>query len=132
VEKHLGVPENITRFVLPFGTTINMDGTAIYQAVAAIFVAQALGIPLTLLQMITVVLTATLAAAGAAGIPGAGMVTLVIVLESVGIPSAIGIALITPPDRILDMCRTVVNVAGDAVAAIVIAGSEASVPRKKK
>lgn len=131
VEKHLGVPEHITRFVLPFGTTINMDGTAIYQAVAAIFAAQVLGIPLTLIQMVTVVLTATLAAAGAAGIPGAGMVTLVIVLESVGIPSAVGIALITPPDRILDMCRTVVNVAGDAVAAVVIADSETSASKVK-
>jgi Na+/H+-dicarboxylate symporter len=124
VEKHLKVPEYISRFVLPFGTTINMDGTAIYQSVAAVFTAQALGLDLSLMQMATIVITATMAAAGAAGIPGAGMVTLVIVLESVGIPSFVGIALITPPDRILDMCRTVVNVAGDGVAAVVIAGTE--------
>jgi Na+/H+-dicarboxylate symporter len=126
VEKHLGVPEYITRFVLPFGTTINMDGTAIYQSVAAVFAAQALGIDLTFGQMITVILTAIVSAAGAAGIPGAGMVTLVIVLESIGIPSMAGIVLITAPDRLLDMCRTVVNVAGDAVAAVVIAKSESS------
>lgn len=124
VEKHLGVPEHITGFVLPFGTTVNMDGTAIYQAIATVFVAQALGLDLSIWEMMAVALTATLAAAGAAGIPGAGMVTLVIVMESVGIPSMVGIALITPPDRILDMCRTVVNVAGDAVAAIIIAGTE--------
>jgi Na+/H+-dicarboxylate symporter len=124
VEKHLGVPEHITGFVLPFGTTVNMDGTAIYQAIATVFVAQALGLDLSIWEMMAVALTATLAAAGAAGIPGAGMVTLVIVMESVGIPSMVGIALITPPDRILDMCRTVVNVAGDAVAAIIIAGSD--------
>lgn len=123
VEKHLGVPEHVTGFVLPFGTTINMDGTALYQSIAVVFVAQVLGLDLTIFQLITVVLTATLAAAGAAGIPGAGMVTLVAVLESAGVPSAIGIALITPPDRILDMCRTVINVAGDAVAAVVISSA---------
>lgn len=124
VEKQLGVPEHITGFVLPFGTTINMDGTALYQTVAAVFVAQALGLDLSILQMSIIALTATVAAAGAAGIPGAGMVTLIIVLESAGIPSEIGLALITPPDRILDMCRTVINVAGDAVAAVVIGSSE--------
>jgi Na+/H+-dicarboxylate symporter len=123
VEKHLGVPEEITGFVLPFGTTINMDGTALYQSVAAVFIAQALNLDLTFLQMAIIVLTATVAAAGAAGVPGAGMITLVIVLESIGVPAS-GIALIMAPDRILDMCRTVVNVAGDAVAAVVIAGSE--------
>ncbi|MBX9853270.1 MAG: dicarboxylate/amino acid:cation symporter [Cytophagaceae bacterium] len=127
VEKHLGVSPEITGFVLPFGTTVNMDGTAIYQSVAAVFVAQALGLDLSLSAMITIVFTATLAAVGAAGIPGAGMVTLISVFESVGVPSVIGVALIMAPDRILDMCRTVVNVAGDAVAAVVIAGSEKKV-----
>ena len=124
VEKHLGVSPEITGFVLPFGTTVNMDGTAIYQSVAAVFVAQALGLDLSLSAMITIVFTATLAAVGAAGIPGAGMVTLISVFESVGVPSVVGVALIMAPDRILDMCRTVVNVAGDAVAAVVIAKSE--------
>jgi proton glutamate symport protein len=124
VKNHLGIPEEISDFVLPLGTTVNMDGTALYQSVAAIFVAQALGIDLSILDMLAVVLTATLAAIGAAGVPGAGMVTLVIVLESIGVPPAAGIALIIPLDRLLDMCRTVVNVAGDAVAASVIAGME--------
>jgi Na+/H+-dicarboxylate symporter len=123
VENHLGVSKDITGFVLPLGTTINMDGTALYQSVAAIFIAQVFGIDLSLIQMATIVVTATLAAAGAAGIPGAGMITLVIVLTSVGIPPE-GIALIMAPDRILDMCRTVVNVAGDALAAVVIANFE--------
>lgn len=123
LEKHLHVPEEITGFVLPFGTTINMDGTALYQAVAAVFIAQVSGIDLSFFQMFAIVLTATVAAAGAAGIPGAGMITLVIVLETIHVPAA-GIALIMAPDRILDMCRTVVNVAGDAVAAVVIAGTE--------
>ena len=123
VEKHLGIPNRITGFVIPFGTTINMDGTALYQSVAAVFIAQALGLDLSFFQMFTIVLTATVAAAGAAGIPGAGMITLVIVLEAIGVPAA-GIALIMAPDRILDMCRTVINVAGDAVAAVVIAGTE--------
>jgi Na+/H+-dicarboxylate symporter len=125
VEKHLGVPEEISGFVIPFGTTINMDGTALYQSVAAVFIAQVFGIELNILQMLTIVLTATIAAAGAAGVPGAGMITLVIVLDSAGVPAA-GIALIMAPDRILDMCRTVVNVAGDAVSAIVVAGTESS------
>jgi proton glutamate symport protein len=129
VEKHLGVSEDITGFVLPLGTTINMDGTALYQSIAAVFIAQVYGIDLSLLQMTTIVITATLAAAGAAGVPGAGMITLVIVLSAVGIPSE-GIALIMAPDRILDMCRTVVNVSGDAVAAVVIANLEESVPDK--
>ncbi|MFL5731147.1 MAG: dicarboxylate/amino acid:cation symporter [Cytophagaceae bacterium] len=123
VEKHLEVPKDITGFVLPLGTTINMDGTALYQAVAAVFMAQALGIELSILQMVMIVVTATIAAAGAAGIPGAGMITLIIVMDAVHIPPA-AIALIMAPDRFLDMCRTVINVAGDAVAAVVIAGTE--------
>jgi proton glutamate symport protein len=125
VEKHLGIQEEVSGFVLPLGTTINMDGTALYQSVAAVFIAQALGMDLSILQMALVVLTATIAAAGAAGVPGAGVITLVIVLESIGVPAA-GIALIMAPDRILDMCRTVVNVAGDATVTVVIAESESS------
>jgi proton glutamate symport protein len=123
VENHLGISKDVTGFVLPLGTTINMDGTALYQSIAAVFMAQALGIELSILQMIMIVVTATIAAAGAAGIPGAGMITLIIVLDAVHVPAE-AIALIMAPDRILDMCRTVVNVAGDAVAAVVIAGAE--------
>ncbi|WP_037574932.1 dicarboxylate/amino acid:cation symporter [Sporocytophaga myxococcoides] len=125
VEHHLKVPAEITGFVLPFGTTVNMDGTALYQSIAAVFIAQAFGLDLTFFQQITIVFTATLAAVGAAGIPGAGMITLIAVLKSTDIPVE-GIALILAPDRILDMCRTVVNVAGDAMAAVVVAGSEKS------
>ncbi|MBO9700028.1 MAG: dicarboxylate/amino acid:cation symporter [Sporocytophaga sp.] len=125
VEHHLKVPAEITGFVLPFGTTVNMDGTALYQSIAAVFIAQAFGLELTFFQQITIVFTATLAAVGAAGIPGAGMITLIAVLKSTDIPVE-GIALILAPDRILDMCRTVVNVAGDAMAAVVVAGSEKS------
>jgi proton glutamate symport protein len=122
-EKKLGVSEEITSFVLPLGATINMDGTSLYQGVAAVFIAQALGLGLTLTDQLTIVLTATLASIGSAGVPGAGMVMLVIVLESVGIPTA-GIALIVAPDRILDMCRTVVNVTGDATVTMVVASTE--------
>jgi Na+/H+-dicarboxylate symporter len=119
VEKKLGVSESTASFVLPLGATINMDGTSLYQAVAAVFIAQAMGIGLSFTDQLMIVLTATLASIGAAGVPGAGMVMLVIVLESVGIPSA-GLALIIAPDRILDMCRTVVNVTGDAMVSVVV------------
>ncbi|WMJ72765.1 dicarboxylate/amino acid:cation symporter [Cytophagaceae bacterium ABcell3] len=119
VEKKLGVGPEVAGFVLPLGTTINMDGTALYQAVAAIFIAQVFGFDLSFVQQMVIVLTATLSAVGAAGVPGAGMITLVIVLESVGVPAA-GVALIMAPDRILDMCRSIVNVSGDAVASIVM------------
>ncbi|MFN6944857.1 MAG: dicarboxylate/amino acid:cation symporter [Cytophagaceae bacterium] len=123
VERKLNVKHNVAGFVLPLGTTINMDGTALYQAVAAVFIAQAMGIDLSLGEQLIIVLTATLSAIGAAGVPGAGMITLVIVLESVGVPVA-GIALIMAPDRILDMCRSVVNVSGDATAALVMNKAE--------
>ena len=123
VEKHLGVSEEVSSFVLPLGATINMNGTSLYQGVAAIFIAQALDLNLTIAQQIMIVLTATLAAVGSAGVPGAGMVMLVIVLESVGIPTA-GIALIVAPDRILDMVRTMVNLTGDAAVAVVVASTE--------
>lgn len=122
-EKELGVPEQISSFVLPVGATINMDGTSLYQGVAAVFIAQALGIELTMSDQIMIVLTATLASIGSAGVPGAGMVMLVIVLESIGVPVD-GIALILAVDRILDMCRTTVNITGDAAVAMVITQQE--------
>ena len=123
VEKNLGVDEEVASFVLPIGATINMDGTSLYQAVAAVFIAQALGMDLTIAQQLTIVLTATLASIGAAGVPGAGIVMLVVVLESIHVPAG-GIALILGVDRILDMCRTTVNITGDAAVALAIAASE--------
>jgi Na+/H+-dicarboxylate symporter len=119
VTDRAGVDPKAADFVLPLGSTVNMDGTALYEAVAAIFIANALGIDLSFAQQVIIVFTATLAAIGAAGVPSAGLVTMIIVLESVGIPSA-GYALIVAVDRILDMCRTTVNVWGDAVGAAVI------------
>ncbi len=123
VRDRLGVSERVTSFVLPLGATVNMDGTALYQGVAAVFIAQVYGLPLTLADQATIVLTATLASIGTAAVPGAGIVMLVIVLGSVGVPVE-GIALIMGIDRILDMCRTVVNVTGDAAVAVVVAASE--------
>ncbi|MEQ9426419.1 MAG: dicarboxylate/amino acid:cation symporter [Cyclobacteriaceae bacterium] len=123
VEKHLGVSEEVSSFVLPLGATINMNGTSLYQGVTAIFIAQALGLELSLSSQLMIVLTATLAAVGTAGVPGAGMVMLVVVLEAVGIPTA-GIALIMAPERILDMIRTMVNITGDASVAVVVASTE--------
>lgn len=122
VEEHLGVESEVASFVLPIGATVNMDGTSLYQAVAAVFIAQVLGIPLDLQQQLTIVLTATLASIGSAAVPGAGMVMLVIVLEAIGVPSA-GLALVFAVDRPLDMCRTTVNVTGDAAVAMVVARS---------
>lgn len=129
-EKNLGVSEEVASFVLPLGATVNMDGTALYQSVAAVFIAQALGMELTIYQQLMIVLTATLASIGSAGVPGAGMVMLVIVLESVNVPTA-GIALIVGIDRILDMCRTVVNVTGDLVVSVVIAESEGKLKKSQ-
>lgn len=123
VEKEIGVSEEIASFSLPLGATVNMDGTALYQGVATVFIAQAMGIPLDFAAQATIVLTATLASIGTAGVPSAGIVTLVIILQSVGVPIA-GIALILGIDRILDMVRTVVNVTGDAVVATLVAHSE--------
>lgn len=123
VEKGLGVSNEITSFVLPIGVTINMDGTSLYQAVASVFIAQVFGIELTLMQQLTIVFTATLASIGTAGVPGAGIVMLIIVLNSVGLPVE-GLALILAIDRPLDMLRTVVNVTGDAMIATVVAKSE--------
>ncbi len=122
-EKNLGISEEVSSFVLPLGATINMDGTALYQAVAAVFIAQTLGLGLDLGAQLTIVLTAVLASIGTAAVPSAGIVMLVIILESVGVPSA-GIALILGVDRILDMTRTVTNVTGDATVAAIIAASE--------
>lgn len=122
-EKNMGIDEEVSGFVLPLGATVNMDGTSMYQAIAAIFIAQALNIDLSLTDQIMIVVTATLASVGSAGVPGAGMVMLVIVLNSINVPAA-GIALIMGPDRILDMCRTVVNVTGDTTVASVVARSE--------
>lgn len=122
-EKNLGIDEEVSGFVLPLGATVNMDGTSMYQAIAAIFIAQALNIDLTFGDQLMIILTATLASIGSAGVPGAGMVMLVIVLNSIGVPAA-GIALIMGPDRILDMCRTIVNVTGDATVATVVAKTE--------
>lgn len=123
VEKHLGVSEEVASFVLPLGATINMNGTSLYQGVTAVFIAQALGLNLSISSQIMIVLTATLAAVGTAGVPGAGMVMLVVVLEAVGIPTA-GIALIMAPERILDMIRTMVNITGDASVSVVVASTE--------
>lgn len=123
VTEHVGVDDEVASFVLPLGATINMDGTAIYQAIAAIFIAQVMGIDLTLGQQLMIILTATLASIGSAAVPSAGMVMLVIVLGQAGIPEA-GLALIFAVDRPLDMLRTVVNVTSDATVAVVIAKTE--------
>jgi Na+/H+-dicarboxylate symporter len=123
VADNLGVEEEISSFVLPIGATVNMDGTSLYQGVAVVFLAQFHMIDLTLVQQITIVLTATLASIGSAAVPSAGLIMLIIVLESVGLNPA-WIAIIFPVDRILDMCRTVVNVTGDAAVTTVIASTE--------
>lgn len=122
VEEHLGVEKEVSSFVLPIGATINMDGTSLYQAVAAVFIAQAFGMDLTLGAQLGIIVTATLASIGSAAVPGAGMVMLVIVLGQAGIPEA-GLALIFAVDRPLDMCRTTVNVTGDAAVSMIVAKS---------
>jgi Na+/H+-dicarboxylate symporter len=128
--EELGVSEDITNFVLPVGTTVNMDGTACYQAIAAVFIAQVFGMDLTLLQQIPIILTAILAAIGAPGIPGGSIVMLVLVLSSAGIPIE-GLALIIGIDRPLDMLRTVVNVTGDTAVNVVVGKSENKIDRAK-
>ncbi|HLR32527.1 MAG TPA: dicarboxylate/amino acid:cation symporter, partial [Fodinibius sp.] len=122
-EQNLGVDEEVSSFVLPIGATINMDGTSLYQAIAAVFIAQALGLDLSIAQQLTIVLTATLASIGAAGVPGAGIIMLVIVLQAIQVPVE-GIALILGVDRILDMCRTAVNITGDAAVSVAVAHTE--------
>ena len=119
----LGADKDVSSFVLPLGATINMDGTAIYQGVCAVFIASCFGIQLTLPQMLTIVLTATLASIGTAGVPGAGMIMLAMVLQSVGLPVE-GIALVAGIDRIFDMGRTTVNITGDASCAIIVSALE--------
>ncbi len=126
VEENIGVSKEISSFVLPLGATINMDGTALYQGVAAVFIAQVFGMDLNIGQQLTIVLMATLASIGAAGVPGIGMITLTMVLKQIGVPLE-GIALILGVDRILDMCRTIVNISGDATCATVVAYSEGQV-----
>jgi proton glutamate symport protein len=125
-QEKLGISRQTSSFVLPLGATINMDGTALYQAVAVMFIAQIYGIPLGVPEQLTIVLTATLASIGAAGVPSAGIITLILVLQSVGLggQAQAGIALILGVDRVLDMLRTAVNVTGDLTAATVIARSE--------
>ena len=125
--EELGASKEVSSFVLPLGATINMDGTAIYQGVCAIFIASCYGIHLTLSQMVKIVLTATLASVGTAGVPGAGMIMLAMVLASVGLPID-GIALVAGVDRIFDMGRTTLNITGDASCAIIVS----NFLRKKK
>jgi len=121
--ENLGVSKSVSSFVLPLGTTINMDGTALYQGVTTLFVAQAFGIDLGMPEYITIILTATLASIGTAGVPGAGLIMLTLVLTTVGLPVE-GVALIAGIDRILDMARTTVNISGDIAASVIIAKSE--------
>lgn len=123
VENDLGVSKRISSFSIPLGTTVNMDGTAILQGVAAIFVAQAYGIPLNIQSYLTIIFTATLASIGTAGVAGSGLIMLSMVLTSVGLPLE-GIALIIGIDRILDMCRTVVNIIGNSICSVIIAKQE--------
>jgi proton glutamate symport protein len=130
-ERNLGVPKTTTSFVLPLGATINMDGTSMYQAVATVFIAQVYGLDLHFSDQLTILLTATLASIGTAPVPGVGIVMLIIVLRSVHIPEE-GIALILGVDRILDMCRTTVNITGDAVVATVVAKMEGTLRSVKR
>ncbi|MFM1525655.1 MULTISPECIES: dicarboxylate/amino acid:cation symporter [Helcococcus] len=123
VSEKLGVSKSVSSFVLPLGSTINMDGTAIYQGVCAIFIAKVFGVDLTLGQQLIIVLSATLASIGTAGVPGAGMIMLAMVLQSVGLPVE-GIALVAGIDRPLDMMRTVVNVTGDITCSVIVANTE--------
>jgi len=122
VEEHLGVKKEVSSFVLPIGATVNMDGTCLYQGVAAVFISQALGYDLTWAQQLTIIITATLASIGTAAVPGAGLLMLIIVLESIGVNPA-GIALIFAVDRPLDMCRTIANITSDATVAMIVAKS---------
>tara|TARA_B100001173_G_scaffold310718_1_gene325940 strand:- start:112 stop:1374 length:1263 start_codon:yes stop_codon:yes gene_type:complete len=119
VQNNLNVPKEVSSFVLPIGATINMDGTAVYQAIAAVFIAQTFGLDLTLGAQLGIIVTATLASIGAAAVPSAGIIVLVIVLAQAGIPEA-GLALIFAVDRPLDMCRTVVNITGDATVSMLV------------
>lgn len=127
VQEKLGVHRDIASFVLPLGATINMDGTALYMGVCSIFIANVFGVPLTFDQMMMIVLTGTLASIGTAGVPGAGLIMLAMVLQSVGLPLE-GLALVAGIDRVLDMFRTCLNITGDAAVAVVVNASEQEVP----
>lgn len=129
LSKKMGVSKQISSFTIPLGATINMDGTSIMQGVAVVFIAQAYGVPLTMGNLATVVVTATLASIGTAGVPSVGLVTLAMVLNSVGLPTE-GIALIMGIDRILDMIRTAVNITGDAVCTTIVCHQEGSLNRE--
>ena len=130
-EQRLGIKEEVSSFVLPIGATINMDGTALYQGVAAVFIAQLFDMDLSIADQLTIVLTATLASIGTAGVPGVGMIMLVIVLQSVGIPLE-GIAVILGVDRILDMCRTSCNITGDCMVCALVASSEGAIESEQQ
>lgn len=126
VEEHLGVDKEVTSFVCPLGATVNMDGTSLYQAVAAVFICEAMHFDLSFNAQLSIIITATLASIGSAAVPGAGLIMLVVVLESLGLPAesmAIGLALIFAVDRPLDMCRTIINITGDCMVALVIGKS---------
>ena len=129
LNKKMGVSKQISSFTIPLGATVNMDGTSIMQGVAVVFIAQAYGIPLTMGNLATVVVTATLASIGTAGVPSVGLVTLAMVLSSVGLPTE-GIALIMGIDRILDMLRTAVNITGDAVCTTIVSHQEGALDRE--
>src|SRR5699024_7216477 len=127
---NLGVSQKVSSFVLPLGATINMDGTAIYRGVAVVFIAQFYGLELGLIELGTVVLTTVLASIGTAGVPGAGLIMLAMVLSSIGMPHE-GVAVIDGIDRTLDMVRTIVNNVGDATAAVIDQGREYKREKKK-
>lgn len=127
-QENLGVSNKISSFVLPLGATVNMDGTAIYQGAAVVFIAQFYGLDLSLMELATVVIITVLASIGTAGVPGAGMIMLAMVLSAINLPLE-GIALIAGIDRILDMCRTTVNIVGDAACAVSVAGTENDIDR---
>lgn len=129
VNENLEVPEEATDFVLPIGATVNMDGTSLYQAVAVIFLANYHDVDLSLLQQLSIVGLATLSSIGAAAVPSAGLVMLMIVLDSVGL-NPLWVAIILPVDRILDMCRTVINVTSDATVSAIVAKSEGMMDKK--
>ena len=128
VKKHLGVSEEISNFVLPLGATINMDGTALYQVIAIVFIAQALGIDLPISAQLIIVANVAISSIGVAGVPGASIITTTMILQSIGIPAA-GLALILVPDRILDMCRTATNITGDAVVTVLISSLEGEITK---
>jgi proton glutamate symport protein len=127
VENRLKIDRDVSRFVIPLGATINMDGTALYQGVAAIFIAQIYGIDLDISQQLTIIFTATLASIGTAGVPGVGLIMLVVVLQSIGLSTeqmSGGLAIIFGVDRLLDMSRTVINVTGDCTVATIVSAWE--------